>query len=93
MIGRRLMGRPTAAGLAEPGADNRLLTMQSIETRGLKVGDVLTFTRDTVMSRPVALLKTKPGKVDFVVRTKSGSVLQKSWNRHTIVCIDNRSQS
>ncbi len=49
---------------------------------------VLTFTGDKVLTHPYAGLSTQRGKVDFIVETKKGHKIQKSWNRHTLVKIN-----
>lgn len=61
--------------------------MTSKETRDLKPGDILAFTKAEVISTPVSLMKTPKGRLDFVVKTKSGNFIQKSWNRHTLINI------
>lgn len=61
--------------------------MKSIETRDLKPGMILAFTHDEVLTHPVSLLKTAKGKVDFAVRTRKGHIVQKTWNKHTLVNI------
>lgn len=60
---------------------------KSIETRYLTPGMVLRWTGDTVMTHPTAGISTKSGKVDFIVKTKKGSMVQKSWNRHTLIAV------
>lgn len=64
--------------------------MKSIETKYLKPGDVLFWTKDTVLTHPVNLIKTQRGKVEFAVRTKSGAVIAKCWNRNTKVLIESK---
>ena len=61
------------------------MATRSVETRDLKPGMVLAFTGEEVMTVPYAGLKTARGKVDFVVKSKSGSMIRKTWNRHTLI--------
>ena len=63
-------------------------TQKSIETRDLQPGMVLSFTGAKVLTHPYSGISTGRGKVDFIVETKSGAKIQKSWNRHTIVVIN-----
>lgn len=63
------------------------MTTKSIETRDLTPGMVLAFTYAEVLTHPTSGISTGRGKVDFIVKTKGGAIIQKSWNRHTLVNI------
>lgn len=60
---------------------------KSVETRYLEPGMVLRWTGDTVVTTPTSGISTKSGKLDFIVKTKKGSMIQKSWNRHTLIAV------
>lgn len=47
----------------------------------------MAFTGDTVIAGPTAGISTGRGKMDLVVRTKKGHIVQKSWNKHTLINI------
>lgn len=61
------------------------MTSKSVETRDLKVGDIMAFTGDTVIAGPTSGISTGRGKMDLIVKTKKGHIVQKSWNKHTLI--------
>jgi hypothetical protein len=60
---------------------------KTVETRDLTPGMVLRWTGATVMTHPTAGISTRRSKVDFIVKNKNGSMIQKSWNRHTLIAV------
>lgn len=60
---------------------------KSIQTRDLKPGMEMAYTHDIVQTHPYSGLSTKRGKLDFIVKTPKGHMVQKSWNRHTFIAI------
>lgn len=60
---------------------------QTIEVRDLKPGMVIRYTRDEIVSHPTSGISTSKNKMDFIVKTPKGAMIQKSWNRHTLVAI------
>lgn len=63
------------------------MTTRTIEARDLKPGMILRYTKDEVITHPTAGISTQRGKMDFIVKTPKGHMVQKSWNRHTLIAI------
>jgi hypothetical protein len=59
----------------------------SIEVKDLKPGMVLAWTGCEVITHPTAGVSTQRGKLDLIVKTKSGKLIQKSWNRCTLISV------
>lgn len=47
----------------------------------------MAFTGDTVIAGPTAGISTGRGKMDLIVKTKKGHIVQKSLNKHTLINI------
>lgn len=62
---------------------------KSVEVRYLSPGMILAWTGAEVITSPTAGISTSRGKMDLIVKTKKGDMVQKSWNRHTLISIIN----
>lgn len=60
---------------------------KGVLVKDLKPGMVIAFTKNEVLTHPTAGISTERNKMDFVVKTPKGTIMQKGWNRNTIISI------
>lgn len=61
-----------------------------VSVQQLKVGDVLSGSKEKVKAAPVAGYKTPRGKVELVLETKFGTTRYCEWGKYTLVNIEER---
>ena len=61
-----------------------------VQVQQLKVGDVLSGTKEKVFKAPVAGIRTPKGKVKLVLETKYGTTRYCEWGKYTQVNIEEK---